>query len=115
MRCPFPPLIVVALFRIWRQFRYACSEGIAWAIREPRWWWAALRGIPDCLASRHAVPWRIYYAWMKLPRQPTAVVQEPAHVEKAEIGVAATASAEDPGADRQPFDVIERQFPHRVR
>jgi hypothetical protein len=40
---------------------------------------------------------------------------EPAHVEKAEIGVAATASAEDPRADRQPFDVIERQFPHRVR
>src|SRR6266704_2240094 len=31
MRCPFPPLIAVALFRIWRQFRYACSEGIAWA------------------------------------------------------------------------------------
>ena len=83
MRCPFPPLIGVALFRIWRQFRYACSEGIAWAIREPRWWWAALCGIPDCLASRHAVPWRIYYAWMKLPRQPTAVIQEPAHVEKA--------------------------------
>jgi len=72
IRCPFPQLIPVALFRIWRQFRYACSEGIAWAIREPRWWLAALRGIPNCFRSRHAIPWRIYYAWMKLARSAPA-------------------------------------------
>lgn len=83
MRCPFPQIIAVAAFRIWRQFRYACSEGFAWAIREPRWWLSALHGIPDCVRNRHAVPWQIYYAWMKLARRPTAIVQESAHVEKA--------------------------------
>src|SRR6266567_7293938 len=34
MRCPFPYVFAVALFRIWRQFRYACSKGPSWAIRE---------------------------------------------------------------------------------
>ena len=68
MRCPFPYVMGVALFRIWRQFRYACSEGFGWAINEPRWWLSALRGIPECVRNRHAVPWRIYYAWMKLAR-----------------------------------------------
>ena len=70
MRCPFPYLIPVALFRIWRQFRYACSKGPAWAIREPIWWWSAFLGIPTCLRHRSPIEWRIYYAWMKLARQP---------------------------------------------
>jgi hypothetical protein len=54
--------------RIWRQFRYACGEGLAWAIREPVWWWSALGGISTCLQHRSPVPWQIYYAWMKLAR-----------------------------------------------
>jgi GT2 family glycosyltransferase len=69
MRCPFPQVIPVALFRIWRQFRYACSEGLAWAIREPVWWCFAIAGIGKCLANRHPIPWKIYFAWMKLARQ----------------------------------------------
>lgn len=69
MRCPFPQMIPVALFRIWRQFRYACSQGLAWAIREPVWWCMAVTGIDKCLANRHAIPWDIYFAWMKLARQ----------------------------------------------
>ena len=39
---------------------------------------------------------------------------EPAHVEEPEIGTPAAAGAEDPGADRQGLDVIERQFAHRA-
>ncbi len=37
---------------------------------------------------------------------------KPAHVQEPEIGTPATAGAEDPGADRQRFDVVERQFAH---
>jgi len=70
MRCPFPYVMAVALFRIWRQFRYACSRGPTWAIREPVWWWSAFRGIPTCLRHRSPIEWRVYYAWMKLARQP---------------------------------------------
>ena len=33
---------------------------------------------------------------------------KPAHVEEAEIRAAAAAGAEDPGADREAFDVVER-------
>jgi GT2 family glycosyltransferase len=69
MRCPFPQVIPVALFRIWRQFRYACSQGLAWAIREPAWWCMAVTGVGKCLADRHAIPWKIYYMWMKIARQ----------------------------------------------
>jgi GT2 family glycosyltransferase len=70
MRCPFPQVIVVALFRVWRQFRYACSEGFGWAIREPMWWFSALAGVGKCLANRQPVSWKIYYSWMRLARQP---------------------------------------------
>jgi hypothetical protein len=69
MRCPFPQLIPVAFFRIWRQFRYACSESLSWVVREPLWWWSALRGTSTCLQHRSPVPWRIYYRWMKLARR----------------------------------------------
>jgi GT2 family glycosyltransferase len=76
IRCPFPQLIVVALFRIWRQFRYACSEGMTWVIREPLWWWSALLGIPNCLRHRRSIDWLTYYAWMKLARHPILPARE---------------------------------------
>jgi GT2 family glycosyltransferase len=72
MRCPFPYVIAVAFFRIWRQFRYACSNGPTWAIREPVWWWSAFRGISTCLRHRSPIEWHVYYAWMKLARQPVS-------------------------------------------
>lgn len=75
MRCPCPQIILVSLFRIWRQFRYACSEGLAWAMREPFWWWSAIKGFPLCWQHRRPVPWEIYYRWMKLARQPSANIQ----------------------------------------
>jgi GT2 family glycosyltransferase len=70
MRCPWPWLPIVSLYRIWRQFRYACTEGVRWAVQEPRWWLSALKGLPQCLKNRCAIPWSVYYSWMRLARHP---------------------------------------------
>lgn len=69
IRCPWPWLPLVMVFRVVRQFRYACSQGIWWAVREPLWWFAAMRGLHHCLAHRRPVLWSRYFAWMKLARQ----------------------------------------------
>jgi hypothetical protein len=66
-------------FRVWRQFIYALSEGFVWAVREPLWWWQATKGVGTCMAERKPIPWKIYYAWMKLAREP---VLERAALEK---------------------------------
>jgi GT2 family glycosyltransferase len=70
LRCPAPQMLAVAAFRIVRQFGYAWHRGIGWAVREPRWWWACLRGVPRCLAARAPLPWDRYLAWMRLQRAP---------------------------------------------
>lgn len=70
LRCPWPQAPGVAAFRIVRQFGYAWTRGIDWAIREPKWWLAALGGVAQCLAERRTVPWPKYRAWMELVRTP---------------------------------------------
>lgn len=70
MRCPWPWLPLVSLFRLSRQFGHACSNGLSWVIREPQWWLAALAGRDDCQKSRNPVRWRTYLAWMRLARRP---------------------------------------------
>ena len=70
MRCPMPQLFAVAPFRAARQFGYAWTRGLAWVVEEPRWWLAALAGVPRCLAARRALPWRGYLAWLRLVRAP---------------------------------------------
>jgi GT2 family glycosyltransferase len=72
VRCPMPWLLAVAPFRIFRQFGYACSRGLAWILGEPAWWWQSLRGLPACLANRQPLPWPRYRAWMHLVRSPHA-------------------------------------------
>jgi GT2 family glycosyltransferase len=69
MRCPFPQVLAVSLFRVWRQFCYAGREGISWALREPCWWGAALKGLGQCWRHRNPVAWSTYYRWMKLARK----------------------------------------------
>jgi len=76
LRCPWPWLPVVSLFRVWRQFRYACTEGWRWAIQEPLWWVAALFGIGSCWRARRPLPWQIYFAWMRLARNPIYTVSD---------------------------------------
>lgn len=70
LRCPAPQLFAVAFFRAARQLGYAWTRGLAWVVQEPRWWLAALAGVPRCLAARRPLPWRGYLAWMRLVRAP---------------------------------------------
>lgn len=70
LRCPMPWLVPVTLFRWFRQFQYAWREGPAWLVREPLWWWRALRGLPVCLKARKPLAWDLYYSWMQLARKP---------------------------------------------
>jgi hypothetical protein len=67
MRCPFPQVIPVAAYRGLAQFRYACSRGVGWMLREPAWWLQAARGFAHCLARRTPVPWSAYRRWLQLP------------------------------------------------
>ena len=70
LRCPFPWLLVVAPFRIARQFYYACTRGLDWVLHEPAWWWQCLQGLAACVKNRAPLPWRTYRAWMNLVRAP---------------------------------------------
>lgn len=67
MRCPFPLLLVMILWRLLAQARYAASRGIGWLIREPIWWFAAIKGLPQALRHRHPVSWSGYRRWLSLP------------------------------------------------
>jgi GT2 family glycosyltransferase len=76
LRCPAPQVFAVALFRIARQFGYACRRGFGWVMREPQWWWALARVLPRAWSQRAPVPWRVYFGWLRLLRQPVATVEE---------------------------------------
>jgi GT2 family glycosyltransferase len=66
MRCPLPQMPVLVLYRVFSQFRYACTRGFGWVIREPLWWWQALKGIPQCLKKRKPISWQSYKKWLIL-------------------------------------------------
>jgi GT2 family glycosyltransferase len=70
MRCAFPWVIFVSLFRVGRQFLHACMVGIPWVIQEPRWWWRAALGFGECVERRDPIPWKTYLNWMRLARRP---------------------------------------------
>ena len=70
LRCPWPWLPLVSVYRVMRQFAYACSEGADWAIREPVWWFGALKGWRRCLRLRQPICWPTYYNWLRLARAP---------------------------------------------
>jgi GT2 family glycosyltransferase len=76
LRCPWPALPIVSAYRLLRQFAYAASEGMDWALREPVWWLAALRGRAQCRTFREPVHWLVYYRWMRLARSPIYRVQD---------------------------------------
>jgi GT2 family glycosyltransferase len=77
MRCPFPQVIAVSVFRAFRQFQYACTEGVAWTVREPVWWLMALGGLMNCCRQRAPIVWSVYYAWMKQARAVLAETESP--------------------------------------
>jgi len=66
MRCPFPQMLLMIVWRIFSQARFAAGRGIDWLIREPIWWWDALKGLPQALRRRHPVSWAGYRRWLSL-------------------------------------------------
>lgn len=66
IRCPFPQMLLMIAWRIFSQAKYAAGRGISWLIREPLWWWDAVKGIPRALGRRHPVPWVGYKKWLAL-------------------------------------------------
>lgn len=76
VRCPAPYVFAVGLFRLVRQFNYACKRGLPWLVHEPSWWASCIRGLPACIASRKPLAWKSYRRWMKLVREPIATEQE---------------------------------------
>ncbi len=85
MRCPLPYLPLVAAWRAFSQFRYSCTRGLGWAVREPVWWVQAARGLRTCLRHRNPVSWASFRQWMRLARRPVADrapdLSEPARVQ----------------------------------
>jgi GT2 family glycosyltransferase len=69
MRCPFPFAFVVIFRRLWVQFRYACAQGIPWAIREPVWWWQAAKGAPYFMRKAKPFTRANYLRWLRLPEK----------------------------------------------
>ena len=69
IRCPWPYLSAVALFRVWRQLRYAATQSLSDVLLQPAWWLSALRGVPQCISGRDPIPWQAYWGWMKLARR----------------------------------------------
>jgi GT2 family glycosyltransferase len=76
MRCPWRWLPLVSGYRIARQSVYAWSQGASWVLAEPTWWFAALRGLPQCWAGRKTVQSSTYARWMWLARHPIFSRQE---------------------------------------
>ena len=67
IRCPLPFAVGIIAWRVFSQFRYACSRGWSWVVREPVWWSKALAGLSYCLQKRRPVAWRGYKRWLSLP------------------------------------------------
>ncbi len=86
IRCPWPYLPAVALFRISRQLRYAATQSLPDLLLQPAWWLSALRGLPRCVGARAPLPWQAYWGWMQLARQP---VHRPVELARAMGGIRA--------------------------
>ena len=67
MRCPFPYCVIIILYRIFSQARYASQRGVSWLLKEPLWWFDALRKVPVVMKQRHPVKWSGYRRWLSLP------------------------------------------------
>lgn len=76
MRCPWPWVLLVTVFRKISQLRYASTEGFTWVMREPLYWLEAWCGIRKAFQFREPIPWRIYFAWMCLARRPIHTLKQ---------------------------------------
>ena len=67
MRCPFPYVLLIIIWRIFSQAYYAATRSFSWVIVEPLWWWKAVKGLPQAIRRRHPVSWAGYKKWLSLP------------------------------------------------
>ena len=67
MRCPIPQMLLMITWRVFSQARFAAGRGFSWLIREPIWWWDAVKGLSRALRRRHPVSWSGYRKWLSLP------------------------------------------------
>lgn len=66
MRCPMPYALLLCAYRVFSQARFAIKRGPAWIVREPAWWWQAIKGLPRAWKKRKPVPWIGYRRWLAL-------------------------------------------------
>lgn len=76
LRCPSPWWPLVALRRAAGQFGYACKRGPAWMVREPLWWFEAIRGSGRAWRERQPLEWPAYSRWRQLLRNPEPVTHD---------------------------------------
>jgi GT2 family glycosyltransferase len=70
MRTPFPMILLMVPYRIFSQGRYAASRGFSWVLKEPKWWWEAIKGTGTALRHRQPVSHQAYKAWLRRLRRP---------------------------------------------
>ena len=66
MRCPFPFVFLMIAWKIFYHLRFAARRGPAWFLREPLWWWQALKELPYILRKRKPLAWTGYRQWLRL-------------------------------------------------
>jgi len=69
MRCPFPYSLGLIAGKTLSQFGFAATQGVAWVLQEPVWWWQAMAGIPYCLSKAKPVSWEGYKRWFYSSRK----------------------------------------------
>ena len=67
MRCPFPQMLGMIVWRILSQARFAATRGVSWLIKEPLWWLDAVKGLSGVWRLRKPVKWAEYKKWLSLP------------------------------------------------
>jgi GT2 family glycosyltransferase len=73
LRCPSPWWPWVAVRRAGGQFIYACRRGPGWVLREPQWWFRAVRQLTRVWRARAPVAWTSYQRAIRLTRRPEAI------------------------------------------
>lgn len=66
MRCPAPLIFAMIGWKLFSHMRTACGRGCNWVVREPLWWWRALKGLPYVWRKRHPVSAARYRQWLRL-------------------------------------------------
>jgi len=73
IRAPLRYAPALIVFRIFRRFQVAAGEGLSWIVREPVWWWQAIRRIPASIRMRKPIPPAQYMNWLRLCRTANVV------------------------------------------